>query len=428
MPQRALTMAVLVSALACATPYKKELPAVAPVQGPVAAPAVYTFSERARQSRLTAIVFDLPAGYRYGEAAAGYYGGCREKQPLVNTKGRFSFDTEKYVDLFNGVMKKHGYPVEDLTEMFHDSKDRVADLQIGARIIEATLNECYPDHRNDLKATGNAYLKIEWSVYSTLEKRVLLTITTEGSTYREVESSIGEAGIIRPAFADALERLATSPKYRDVVDPPRKTEIAQAAGSRIRIKRVQEFSGDLKSNIESIKKAVATVTANRGSGSGFVISADGTVVTAEHVVSGSRLVKVLIASGQECYGEVAAASKQRDLAIIRLDCSGLMPLPLSRQKVVEGGEVFAVGTPLSEKLQFSVTKGVVSGIRKIDELDYIQSDVTVLPGSSGGPLLDSKGNVVGVTLGGLRQGSSPLGVNFFIPLTDMDKYVPVEFE
>jgi len=103
-------------------------------------------------------------------------------------------------------------------------------------------------------------------------------------------------------------------------------------------------------------------------------------------------------------------------------------LPLSRQKVVEGGEVFAVGTPLSEKLQFSVTKGVVSGIRKIDELDYIQSDVTVLPGSSGGPLLDSKGNVVGVTLGGLRQGSSPLGVNFFIPLTDMDKYVPVEFE
>jgi serine protease Do len=100
-------------------------------------------------------------------------------------------------------------------------------------------------------------------------------------------------------------------------------------------------------------------------------------------------------------------------------------LPFSSQKLVEGGEVYAVGTPLSEKLQFSVTKGVVSGIRKIDDLEYIQSDVAVLPGSSGGPLLDSKGNAVEVTSRGLGVG---VAVNFFIPLTDMDKYVPVDFE
>jgi S1-C subfamily serine protease len=428
MLKRALTLA-LMALLACAKTYKKDLPPVAPAQGTSAsAPEVYKFSDKAHETRLAAIVFDLPVGYRYGEAAGGYYGGCRDKQPLVNTKGRFSFDTEKYVDLFNAIMKKHGYPVEDLTELFQDSKERVADLKIGARIVEATLNECYPDPRNNLKATGSAYLKIEWSVYSMLEKKVVLTTVTEGSTYSDVESSIGEAGLIRPAFADALERLARNSKYREVVDPPKKGEMARATGARIRIQRVREFSGDLKSNIESIKKAVATVTANRGSGSGFVISEDGTVVTAEHVVSGSKLVKVNVASGKECYGEVAAASKQRDLAIIRLDCTGFTPLPLSRQMVVEGSEVYAIGTPLSEKLQFSVTKGVVSGIRKIDELDYIQSDVTVLPGSSGGPLLDSRGNVVGVTLGGISRGSAPIGVNFFIPLTDLDRYVPVDFE
>ena len=84
-------------------------------------------------------------------------------------------------------------------------------------------------------------------------------------------------------------------------------------------------------------------------------------------ITASSLVKVNLASGRECYGEVAATSKQRDLAIIRLDCTGLTPLPVSRQKLVEGGEVFAIGTPFSEKLQFSVTRGVVSGIRKIDD-------------------------------------------------------------
>ena len=429
MLKRSLPVALLAS-LACATTYKRALPPVAPVQETSpSGPEVYKFSDKARQTRLAAILFDLPVGYRYGEAAGGFYGSCHEKQPLINTKGRMSFDTERYADLFNAVMKKHGYPVDDKTEMFQDSKERLADLKIGARIFEATLNECFPDIRNNLKAAGSAYLKIEWSVYSTIEKKVVLTAVTEGSTYTEIESNLGEDGIIRPAFADALERLARNPKYLEVVDPPKKTEPARPAVARIRIQRVREFSGDLKSNIESIKKAVATVTANRGTGSGFVISEDGTVVTAEHVVSGSKLVKVSVASGKECYGEVVAASKQRDLAIIRLDCTGFTPLPLSRQPVVEGSEVYAIGTPLSDKLRFSVTKGVVSGIRKFDELDYIQSDVTVLPGSSGGPLLDSRGNVVAVTsIGIVGAGNNPVGVNFFIPLTDLNKYVPVDLE
>ena len=410
--------------------YRKALPPVEPARIS-AAPVVYKFSDKARQTELATIVFDLPIGHRYGELAAGYDGSCFNRQPLVNTKARFHYDVGKYADLFTSVMKRHGYPVDDQVELFENSKERVADLKVGARIIDATLNACYYDvPRNELKARGSAYLKIEWSVFSTLEKKVVFATTTEGSTYSEVESTIGEPGILRPAVADALEKLAANRKYREIIDPPALVAgLAKAvAGPKIKIKRAKEFSGELKSHIEAIKAAIATVTANKGSGSGFVISEDGTVVTAEHVVSGSRLVKVNLASGKECYGEVAATSKQRDLAIIWIDCTGLTPLPVSRQKLVEGGEVFAIGTPLSQKLQFSVTKGVVSGIRKIDDLDYIQSDVSVHPGSSGGPLLDAKGNVVGVTSVGIAAGSVPVGLNFFIPMADLEKYVPVEFE
>jgi serine protease Do len=424
MLKQAFTLFLLAGLCACGG-YKKALPPVEPPQRR-AAPEVFKFSDKARQTRLATIVFDLPMGHRYGEAASGYDGSCFNKQPLVNTKTRFQYDVSKYTDVFASVMKSHGYPVDDDVELFEGSKERVADLKVGARITDATLNLCYPDYRNDLKTKGSAYLKIEWSIYSTIEKRVVLVTATEGSTYTEIESTIGEAGILRPAMAEALEKLAVDPKYRQVVDPPAPAmELAKAAGPRVKIKRVKEYSGDLKSHIDLIKAAVATVTANKGRGSGFVISEDGTVVTAEHVVSGSKLVKVNLATGKECYGEVVAASKQRDLAIIHLDCTGLTPLPVSRQKLVEGGEVYAIGTPLSEKLQFSVTRGVVSGVRKIDDLEYIQSDVTVLPGSSGGPLLDSKGNAVGVTSGGVGIG---VGVNFFIPLTDIDKYVPVDFE
>jgi S1-C subfamily serine protease len=410
----------------CAT-YKKPLPEMA-AEKPAASAQVFKFSEKARQARLAAMVFDLPIGHRYGEASAGD-GTCYFKQPMVNTKAHFNYDVTKYTDLFTSTMKKHGYPVDDKVELFENSKERVADLQIAGRIIDATLNACYPEYRNDLKAKGNAYLKIEWSVYSTLEKKVIFVATTEGSTYREVESNVGEPGILRPAVADALERLAVDPKYRQVIDPPEATtEVAKTAEAKIKIRRVKEYTGDLKSHINLIKAAVATVTANRGSGSGFIISEDGAVLTAEHVVSGSKFVKVKTATGKECYGEVVASSKQRDIAIVHLDCKGLTALPMSRQQIVEGNEVFAIGTPLSDKLQFSVTKGVVSGLRKIDEIDYIQSDVTVLPGSSGGPLLDSRGNVVGITSMGVAPHSVPVGVNFFVPVTDLDKYVPIDFE
>ncbi|HET7785639.1 MAG TPA: serine protease [Myxococcales bacterium] len=409
---------------ACAT-YKKPLPVLKDTVRPNARPVVFKLSERARQARLDTIVFNLPMGYRYGEAANG--GSCNHKQPFVNTKPSFELAMGRYADVFGNVMRKHGYPVENDVEMFKDTNERVADLRVGARITEATLNECFPSYDNDLKAVGSAYLKIEWSVYSALEKKIVFTTTTEGTTYGEVESSVGEPGIIRPALADAIERLALVPSYRNVIDPPAAAAEAPRV-ARIKIKRAAEFAGDVRANLAAIKKAVVTVTANKGFGSGFVVSADGAILTAEHVVSGSKFVKVNTPAGKECYGEVAAENRQRDLALIRVDCAGLVALPLARGKMVEGSEVFAVGTPLSEKLQFSITRGVVSGFPHIDDLDYIQSDVTVLPGNSGGPLLDSRGNAVGVTDLGTSIHKVPVGLNFFIPLADLEKYLPIDFE
>jgi len=417
-----VALSVAAGLCACAS-YKKPLPSIAPTRSG----QVFKLSDRAKQAKLATIVFDLPPGYRYGEAGSGTSGSCYRKQPLVNTRGRFEFEVAKYSDLFNSVMKMHGYPVDEQIELFRDSKDRVADVHVAARILEATLNECYPNVvDNELKVVGNAYLKVEWSVYSTMEKKVIFTAITEGSTYKDVESTIGETGIVRPALADAVERLAVVPGYREAIDPPKSVLVAKT--ERFKIKRTKGFTGDVKSNIDAIKRAVATVTANKGFGSGFVISEDGIVVTAGHLVSGSKFVKVNTAAGKECYGEVVAASKQRDVAIIRVDCPGLTALPLGREKIVEGGEVFAIGTPLSEKLQFSVTRGVVSGMRKIDEMDYIQSDVVVLPGNSGGPLLDAHGSVVGIAIAGIATASAPVGVNFFVPLADLDKYLPLDLE
>ena len=111
MLKRVSALFLIQVACACAS-YKKPLPALAPAQA-ASAPQVFKFSDKARQTRLATIVFDLPMGHRYGEAAAGYDGHCMRKEPLVNTKGRFQYDVSKYADLFTSVMKSHGYLVDD---------------------------------------------------------------------------------------------------------------------------------------------------------------------------------------------------------------------------------------------------------------------------------------------------------------------------
>jgi serine protease Do len=422
----ALTLLVA-GAAACATP-PKPLPVVAP------APKIEPFklSAKAKQSKLVAVVFDVPLGTNIGTYGWSQSGSrCARPEPLVNSDGRTTLEHEKYLDIYNSAMKARGYGVEDESEIFRDTNERVADLKVAARIVGAVLNECQSSGNKQVM-NGSAWLKIEWSIYSNLEKKVIFTTVTEGSTNGEVHSDYGQPGLTRPAFADAVARLAASAAYFAVVDPPAvQASDAQAAVARLRVHRAKALTGDLKANVALIKQAVVTVTANKGSGSGFVISDDGLVLTAAHVVTGSKFVKVNTAAGKECYGEVVSSSKPRDLALIRLDCGLLPALSLSSDKATEGADVYAVGTPLDDKLQFSVTKGVVSGIRKLDDLDYIQSDVSVLPGNSGGPLLDTHGNVIGVTTGGLSASKSvtmPLGVNFFVPIGDLTRFLPVDID
>ena len=165
---------------------------------------------------------DLPVGYEFGESNWGMFGACTRRIPIVNREGRFFLENGLYGDVFYAVMKMHGYPVDDQIELFSNSKERVAELQVAGRIVELKRNDCYPNKTGDEALIhGSAYLKIEWSIYSTLEKKVIAVIPTEGSTYKEVESRLDQLGYLRIALADAVQRLAISARYREVVDPPR---------------------------------------------------------------------------------------------------------------------------------------------------------------------------------------------------------------
>ncbi|MFJ3056251.1 trypsin-like peptidase domain-containing protein [Herbaspirillum sp. NPDC087042] len=97
------------------------------------------------------------------------------------------------------------------------------------------------------------------------------------------------------------------------------------------------------------------------------------------------------------------------------EAPGVRPMPLRVDEPGIGEDVYALGSPLGDTFNTTLTRGILSGVRVLKDQEFLQSDVAILPGSSGGPLLDKSGQVVGITVAGL--GAKGLaGMNFFIPL------------
>ncbi len=159
-------------------------------------------------------------------------------------------------------------------------------------------------------------------------------------------------------------------------------------------------------------------TPSRGMGSGFIVSPDGYIVTNAHVVDGASEVTVRLTDRREFTAKVIGADKRTDIALIKIDSRNLPALDLSAPPAARPGEwVIAIGSPFG--FENSVSAGVVSGVHRAlpggQMTPFIQTDVAVNPGNSGGPLLNSAGQVVGVNSQIYSRSGGYMGLSFAIP-------------
>ena len=156
-------------------------------------------------------------------------------------------------------------------------------------------------------------------------------------------------------------------------------------------------------------------------GSGFITSADGYIVTNNHVVEGADSVIVRLSDRREYDAEVVGTDPRSDLALLRIDAEDLPALKLGRAGELEVGEwVLAIGSPFG--LDYSVTAGIVSAKgrslpteRNENYVPFIQTDVAINPGNSGGPLFNLDGEVVGVNSQIFTRSGGSIGLSFAIP-------------
>ncbi len=145
-----------------------------------------------------------------------------------------------------------------------------------------------------------------------------------------------------------------------------------------------------------------------GSGSGFIVSNDGYILTNNHVIEGSTKVTVRLLNGRQYIARIVGTDKDTDVGVLKIDASGLTPAALGSSESTRVGEwVLAIGNPLGANLTFTVTQGIVSakGRAQLDLgdtdggkviRDYIQTDAVINRGNSGGPLVNAKGEVIGI--------------------------------
>jgi serine protease Do len=185
--------------------------------------------------------------------------------------------------------------------------------------------------------------------------------------------------------------------------------------------------------IVSTKSASNGLTAGQeGMGSGFIINQEGYVLTNYHVIQGAKEITVTLSNNTEVSATVVNYVAEKDIAMLKLKEGTKVPAVAElgdSDEVYPGAEVIAIGTPLSKNFAQTLTKGVISGSNRTIEsqngtsVNLIQTDTAINPGNSGGPLVNAKGQVIGIN--SMKLGSETLGetsiegIGFAIPINEV---------
>jgi len=309
-------------------------------------------------------------------------------------------------------LRKRGYPALGAESLvFNRDKGEQAKFLLGGTL---TRVDCNPKGSPKDRLCR---VEIKWELFDEAEERVVYTMVARSSvahlnlTHAGAKQSAGEQLIL-----SALDSLLKRPRFVESLKKgPAQTQVA----SEYRPATFRTCSSGLRpmpASANSVLSATVLVQTPRGFGSGSMISPDGLVLTAAHVVRDAGSVEIKLISGQVLPAKVVRLHKGEDVALLYASVpSDADCIPLRAEAPQVGEEIYAIGSPASKELAFTLTRGIVSGTREIEGVRYLQTDASVNPGNSGGPLIDGQGQVLGVVSWKI-VGSDTEGLAFGVPV------------
>jgi S1-C subfamily serine protease len=318
-------------------------------------------------------------------------------------------------------LRESGFTIlGDSVPLFGNDEASQARYQLGATIKDITFDG-YNQFAGDF---SESTLQVEWQLYDSFTKEIVLNESNSGYGRQSGQG----AGAMPSAFRNALRKLVAESRLADIVATNNSDIPAPSYSNWLAISNSNPSRAfSLPADIDKVLEAVVIIRAGQETASGVIISGDGYIVTAAHVVSGVKETAVVLKNGLELSGTVLRVDQAQDLALIKIPGQGhhALELDLEGQTAV-GSEIYAVGAPLGEQLSFTVTKGIVSGFREFNQASYLQTDASLNPGNSGGPLVDKSGRVIGIVSWKV-SGNAVQGLSFAVPSKLLSKRLGITF-
>jgi hypothetical protein len=374
------------------------------------------------QIQLKKVVVKVRRGEEVGTIHVGVLNIPQEKFHW-RRGGYIQSDTIELDEAFRDELEAANYEVVGNPDaIFVNPGDWKADYMVAALVKDIKMNLYYPliGWGDTITSRGDCYVDVEWQIYSRLTREVVLTLRSEGSYKQAKATKYGADDVFTDAFAHAVRNLLAQKAFYNLVavKPINKME-----GYVAPIQVNSSNSGEL--DLVESSSSVVTIFAGTGSGSGFVLSDDGYILTNQHVVGDSENVRVKFPSGLEFNADVISKNRLLDVAIVKCPKSVFKSLNVNLKLPPLGANLYAMGSPLGEEYEQTISKGIVSGFRKTDGVNYIQSDVAINPGNSGGPIIDENGNVIGLAVAKVMGAE---GISFIIPIKDALKGLEINVD
>lgn len=374
----------------------------------------------------TRLAIKLAVGQPWEIEQGGMF--CATTRSQVWQGGQVDFPIKALQDPFRAEFLAAGLKMEGDPDNLFETAPASADYAVAGVVVDMHERFCRPRSTpaEVNNANGEVSMTIDWQVYSRLQKQIVATVQTTGHAQLKDATPGGAQILLIDAFSANVKDLAAAAELRHVLAgaPRAENELVKPASQPA----ISLLGADAGQNVDVAVKSVVLVRTGAGEGSGVLVSKDGYILTAAHVVGDSPGVTIRWSDGAETTGEVVRIAKGRDVALIKTSDRAHPPLKLRRDEPAVGDSVFAIGALYGQKFQSSVTRGVMSADRVFEGYAFIQSDVTVDPGASGGPLLDGQGRVIGLTVMGFRPAGMPSGVNLFVPARDAIDFLSLDLK
>ena len=331
----------------------------------------------------------------------------------------FKLDNSIFSNALNEILLDNNY--FDTTETIFRSRSNTA--YISAKVTEISFEEVYEYAARGVKSFVVGKSKIEWEIFDLYDQ----TLYKE-----EVQSQSGnfsysfyQQDILKACMDDMLKasffRLLDNEKVKEVLTLGNTKEEEM---DFITLK-----ADDYVNSLEGAIESTVTIKVDKGHGSGCVISNDGYIITNFHVVSGNNeKIEIITKNGDKLSAKLIRKNESLDLALLKVEGSFSYIYRLPRVKMYSvGQDVYAIGTPSNIDLGQTLSKGIVSGLRKTKEgNNYIQTDASINPGNSGGSLVSKNGDLLGV-VNAKVFGFGVEGLAFAIPAEDIMEYLFLKY-